>query len=122
MNKKLIRVSCKAGPDGWGKTSMMTTSKVRKRSLSVRSEKEGPNCHTHDFVLVFHAYLTSSFVCLYFLMAEYFSLYRFLLTIPPSVGYEQNPLSVYYCYDFEGSVAVLKKCIAEVEYLIFFLN
>ncbi|RWR88806.1 DUF1365 domain-containing protein [Cinnamomum micranthum f. kanehirae] len=38
----------------------------------------------------------------------------FLLTIPPSVGYEQNPLSVYYCYDFEGSVAVLKKCIAEV--------
>ncbi|KVH97358.1 Protein of unknown function DUF1365 [Cynara cardunculus var. scolymus] len=27
----------------------------------------------------------------------------FLLTIPPSVGYEQNPLSLYYCYDFEGS-------------------
>ena len=58
LNKKLIRISCKAGPDGWGKTSMMMTSKVRKRSLSVRREKEGPNCHTRDFVLVFHAYLT----------------------------------------------------------------
>ncbi|KAK9151121.1 hypothetical protein Syun_009430 [Stephania yunnanensis] len=32
----------------------------------------------------------------------------FLLTIPASVGYEQNPLSVYYCYDVQ-----LKKCIAE---------
>lgn len=38
----------------------------------------------------------------------------FLLTIPPSVGYEQNPLSVYYCYDLEGSTRNLKKCIAEV--------
>ncbi|KAI4334898.1 hypothetical protein L6164_013603 [Bauhinia variegata] len=39
-----------------------------------------------------------------------------LLTIPPSVGYEQNPLSVYYCYDVEGSTRHLKKCIAEVPY------
>ncbi|KAL8113226.1 hypothetical protein AgCh_020519 [Apium graveolens] len=38
----------------------------------------------------------------------------FLLTIPPSVGYEQNPLSLYYCYDIEGSSRSLKKCIAEV--------
>ncbi|EOY27676.1 Uncharacterized protein TCM_029462 isoform 2 [Theobroma cacao] len=38
----------------------------------------------------------------------------FLLTIPPSVGYEQNPLSLYYCYDLEGSTKLLKKCIAEV--------
>ncbi|KAJ6292773.1 hypothetical protein OIU78_024870 [Salix suchowensis] len=38
----------------------------------------------------------------------------FLLTIPPSVGYEQNPLSLYYCYDMDGSARVLKKCIAEV--------
>ncbi|KAL0352843.1 UNVERIFIED_CONTAM: hypothetical protein Sangu_0865600 [Sesamum angustifolium] len=38
----------------------------------------------------------------------------FLLTIPPSVGYEQNPLSLYYCYDVEGSKRVLRKCIAEV--------
>ncbi|CAI9108933.1 OLC1v1008643C1 [Oldenlandia corymbosa var. corymbosa] len=37
-----------------------------------------------------------------------------LLTIPPSVGYEQNPLSLYYCYDIEGSTHNLKKCIAEV--------
>ncbi|KAK2393891.1 hypothetical protein P8452_15810 [Trifolium repens] len=37
-----------------------------------------------------------------------------LLTIPPSVGYEQNPLSVYYCYDVEDSDTHLKKCIAEV--------
>ncbi|XP_052291497.1 uncharacterized protein LOC102609914 isoform X2 [Citrus sinensis] len=37
-----------------------------------------------------------------------------LLTIPPSVGYEQNPLSLYYCYDVEGSTQCLKKCIAEV--------
>jgi hypothetical protein len=37
-----------------------------------------------------------------------------LLTIPPSVGYEQNPLSVYYCYDVENSATRLKKCIAEV--------
>lgn len=38
----------------------------------------------------------------------------FLLTIPPSVGYEQNPLSLYYCYDIEGSTKHLKQCIAEV--------
>ncbi|KAG6416741.1 hypothetical protein SASPL_124179 [Salvia splendens] len=37
----------------------------------------------------------------------------FLLTIPPSVGYEQNPLSVYYCYDVEGETQTLTKCIAE---------
>ncbi|XP_056689393.1 uncharacterized protein [Spinacia oleracea] len=37
-----------------------------------------------------------------------------LLTIPPSVGYEQNPLSLYYCYELEDSTASLKKCIAEV--------
>ncbi|KAJ7947316.1 DUF1365 domain-containing protein [Quillaja saponaria] len=37
-----------------------------------------------------------------------------LLTIPPSVGYEQNPLSLYYCYDAEGSTKHLRKCIAEV--------
>ncbi|MQL98171.1 hypothetical protein Taro_030886 [Colocasia esculenta] len=57
-----------------------------------------------------------------------------LLTIPPSVGYEQNPLSVYYCYDVDAVPATtqqqiagsnsdersattpirLKKCIAEV--------
>lgn len=37
-----------------------------------------------------------------------------LLTIPPSVGYEQNPLSLYYCYDMDGSARLLKKCIAEV--------
>ncbi|KAM1350754.1 hypothetical protein ACFXTH_004604 [Malus domestica] len=35
-----------------------------------------------------------------------------LLTIPQSVGYEQNPLSLYYCYDV-GDL-LLKKCIAEV--------
>ncbi|KAG5568345.1 hypothetical protein H5410_064634, partial [Solanum commersonii] len=38
----------------------------------------------------------------------------FLWTIPPSVGYVQNPLSLYYCYDTEGSLQNLKKCIAEV--------
>ncbi|KAF9672536.1 hypothetical protein SADUNF_Sadunf11G0052400 [Salix dunnii] len=38
----------------------------------------------------------------------------FLLTIPPNVGYEQNPLSLYYCYDMDGSARLLKKCIAEV--------
>ncbi|XVF87149.1 hypothetical protein PTKIN_Ptkin18bG0096000 [Pterospermum kingtungense] len=38
----------------------------------------------------------------------------YLLTIPPSVGYEQNPLSLYYCYDLEGPIKVLKNCIAEV--------
>ncbi|KAI3873326.1 hypothetical protein MKW92_017537 [Papaver armeniacum] len=38
----------------------------------------------------------------------------FLLTMPPSVGYEQNPLSVYYCYELVDSVLCLRKCIAEV--------
>ncbi|KAF8028401.1 hypothetical protein BT93_E1111 [Corymbia citriodora subsp. variegata] len=38
----------------------------------------------------------------------------FLLTIPPSVGYEQNPLSLYYCYDIKGAAQHLHKCIAEV--------
>lgn len=43
-----------------------------------------------------------------------------LLTIPASVGYEQNPLSVYYCYDAiaaedkEKADKELKMCIAEV--------
>lgn len=41
-------------------------------------------------------------------------MHSMLLTIPPSVGYEQNPLSLYYCYDVEGSSQHLKKCIAEV--------
>ena len=36
------------------------------------------------------------------------------LTIPPSMGYEHNPLSVYYCYEVEGSTRSLKRCIAEV--------
>lgn len=46
----------------------------------------------------------------------------FLLTIPASVGYEQNPLSVYYCYNVAGEEEeqdggespLLKVCIAEV--------
>ncbi|CAN1249177.1 hypothetical protein LINPERPRIM_LOCUS7026 [Linum perenne] len=38
----------------------------------------------------------------------------FLLTVPPSVGYEQNPLSLYYCYDGDGSHPNLTKCVAEV--------
>ncbi|KAH7661207.1 hypothetical protein IHE45_15G048500 [Dioscorea alata] len=38
----------------------------------------------------------------------------FLLTIPASVGYDQNPLSVYYCYEEEESSRQLKMCIAEV--------
>ncbi|EMS50968.1 hypothetical protein TRIUR3_10317 [Triticum urartu] len=39
-----------------------------------------------------------------------------LLTVPKSVGYEQNPLSVYYCYDaaVQGQNEDLKMCIAEV--------
>lgn len=36
------------------------------------------------------------------------------MTIPPSVGYEQNPLSLYYCYDLEESSKRLSKCIAQV--------
>lgn len=46
----------------------------------------------------------------------------FLLTIPPSVGYEQNPLSLYYCYDLDGSARSLEKCIAEVCNFNFFYN
>ncbi|XP_020095194.1 uncharacterized protein LOC109714881 isoform X1 [Ananas comosus] len=51
----------------------------------------------------------------------------YLLTIPESVGYEQNPLSIYYCYDLEEEKEdgggrgdarrcsiLLKMCIAEV--------
>ncbi|CAL5410136.1 unnamed protein product [Camellia sinensis] len=38
----------------------------------------------------------------------------FLLTIPPSVGYDNNPLSLYYCYEVEGFTKILKQCIAEV--------
>ncbi|KAL7211415.1 hypothetical protein ACSBR2_014306 [Camellia fascicularis] len=38
----------------------------------------------------------------------------FLLTIPPSVGYDNNPLSLYYCHEVEGSTKNLKQCIAEV--------
>ncbi|XP_062094970.1 uncharacterized protein LOC133800885 [Humulus lupulus] len=38
----------------------------------------------------------------------------FLLSIPESVGYEQNPLSLYYCYDLEDSAQNLNNCIAEV--------
>ncbi|XP_021308963.1 uncharacterized protein LOC8079942 isoform X2 [Sorghum bicolor] len=39
-----------------------------------------------------------------------------LLTIPKSVGYEQNPLSIYYCYDSasQGQDGQLRMCIAEV--------
>ncbi|KAK4796131.1 hypothetical protein SAY86_028457 [Trapa natans] len=37
-----------------------------------------------------------------------------LLTIPPSVGYEQNPLSLYYCYQRADSGQDLHRCIAEV--------
>lgn len=42
-----------------------------------------------------------------------------LLTIPKSVGYEQNPLSIYYCYDSaeQGEDEKLKMCIAEVNTL-----
>lgn len=40
----------------------------------------------------------------------------YLLTIPKSVGYEQNPLSIYYCYDSAAQEqdGDLKMCIAEV--------
>ncbi|XP_044983746.1 uncharacterized protein LOC123450675 [Hordeum vulgare subsp. vulgare] len=39
-----------------------------------------------------------------------------LLTVPKSVGYEQNPLSIYYCYDAAAQEQDehLKMCIAEV--------
>lgn len=43
----------------------------------------------------------------------------FLLTIPPSVGYEQNPLSLYYCYNLEGSSKRLSKCIAQVHIFLY---
>eukprot|EP00250_Pteridium_aquilinum_P024569 c2925_g1_i1 orf=81-1100(+) len=36
----------------------------------------------------------------------------YLLTVPTSVGYEQNPLSVYYCFDDDETH--LSICIAEV--------
>ncbi|KAJ7569114.1 hypothetical protein O6H91_01G141800 [Diphasiastrum complanatum] len=36
----------------------------------------------------------------------------YLLTVPSSFGYEQNPISLYYCYDHGAEVPV--KCIAEV--------
>nr|XP_023901056.1 uncharacterized protein LOC112012917 [Quercus suber] len=51
-----------------------------------------------------------------------------LLTIPPSVGYVQNPLSVYYCYDVEAEAQasaptqLLKKCIAEVYFNLMLLE
>ncbi|URE16042.1 hypothetical protein MUK42_11865 [Musa troglodytarum] len=46
----------------------------------------------------------------------------FLLTIPANIGYEQNPLSVYYCYEVAedegreevGPAPILRMCIAEV--------
>ncbi|KAF8714105.1 hypothetical protein HU200_028109 [Digitaria exilis] len=39
-----------------------------------------------------------------------------LLTIPKSVGYEQNPLSIYYCYNSaeQAQDGELRMCIAEV--------
>lgn len=38
-----------------------------------------------------------------------------LLTMPPSVGYQRSPFSLYYCYDLqESSSKILKYCIAEV--------
>lgn len=37
----------------------------------------------------------------------------YLLTVPTSVGYEQNPLSVYYCFDDDDETC-LSVCIAEV--------
>lgn len=38
------------------------------------------------------------------------------MTVPESVGYEQNPLSIYYCYDSagQGQDGELRTCIAEV--------
>ncbi|KAF2305450.1 hypothetical protein GH714_005439 [Hevea brasiliensis] len=55
----------------------------------------------------------TSVVTRYFKLFVNASITYFLLTIPPSVGYDQNPLSVYYCYDLEGSIQHLRKCIAE---------
>ncbi|XP_017222158.1 uncharacterized protein LOC108198897 [Daucus carota subsp. sativus] len=38
-----------------------------------------------------------------------------LLTVPPSVGYQRSPVTLYYCYDLnESSANILKNCIAEV--------
>ncbi|KAL8103375.1 hypothetical protein AgCh_027804 [Apium graveolens] len=38
-----------------------------------------------------------------------------LLTMPPSVGYQRSPLSLYYCYDGQQSLDnTLGHCIAEV--------
>ncbi|WOH12046.1 hypothetical protein DCAR_0831544 [Daucus carota subsp. sativus] len=39
-----------------------------------------------------------------------------LLTIPPSVGYQRSPVTLYYCYEphKESSSDILKYCIAEV--------
>ncbi|KAG8387649.1 hypothetical protein BUALT_Bualt02G0043300 [Buddleja alternifolia] len=37
----------------------------------------------------------------------------YLLMIPPSVGYERNPIIFYYCYHIEGSTKTLKRCIVE---------
>jgi len=54
------------------------------------------------------------FVCVGVLKLVICIFCSFFLTIPPSVGYEQNPLSLYYCYDLEDSASSLKKCIAEV--------
>ena len=74
-----------------------------------------PNCrdhrtHVHILNLLWFNFnnLQRNLTCL---LSFWYSL---LLTIPPSVGYEQNPLSLYYCYDIEGSTRCLKKCIAEV--------
>ena len=41
--------------------------------------------------------------------------FRLLLTVPPSVGYQRSPVTLYYCYDLnESSANILKNCIAEV--------
>lgn len=37
-----------------------------------------------------------------------------LLTNPASLGYDQNPISVYYCYDGAPGGGALRRCIAEV--------
>ena len=55
------------------------------------------------------------------MFARWFALFypwlRRLLTIPKSVGYAQNPLSIYYCYDSagQGQDGELRMCIAEVK-------
>lgn len=65
-----------------------------------------------EFKLLFFSFLAEENIYIWWNEVKYCDSY--LLTIPPSVGYEQNPLSLYYCYDLEGSIKVLKKCIAEV--------